>query len=181
MARFTAPIPSWGGDFRPPALDRRLSLRTTDKTIMIRVPTTCRRDDRLVARSGKREEARRDRDRLRGEILATHPGRPQDTLLTVRRRLSQSNNTGCPRSERCGGVKVVKSRKIRRRPRADVWRLESENRVHLIASGDIGRVDPSPPLSGRARNGSSCAPMPSSREQPGVRVIALKRFVGRLR
>jgi NAD(P)H-dependent flavin oxidoreductase YrpB (nitropropane dioxygenase family) len=84
MARFTAPIPSWGGDFRPPALDRRLSLRTTDKTIIIRVPTTCRRDDRLVARSGKREEARRDRDRLRGEILATHQaGRPHETLLTA--------------------------------------------------------------------------------------------------
>jgi nitronate monooxygenase/enoyl-[acyl-carrier protein] reductase II len=31
--------------------------------------------------SGKREEARRDRDRLRGEILATHQaGRPHETL-----------------------------------------------------------------------------------------------------
>ncbi len=34
--------------------------------------------------SGKREEARRDRDRLWGEILATHQaGRPQETLLTA--------------------------------------------------------------------------------------------------
>ena len=34
--------------------------------------------------SGKREEARRDRDRLRGEILATHQaGRPHETLLTA--------------------------------------------------------------------------------------------------
>jgi nitronate monooxygenase/enoyl-[acyl-carrier protein] reductase II len=32
----------------------------------------------------KREEARRDRDRLRGEILATHQaGRPHETLLTA--------------------------------------------------------------------------------------------------
>ena len=34
--------------------------------------------------SGKREEARRDRDRLRDEILATHQaGRPHETLLTA--------------------------------------------------------------------------------------------------
>src|ERR1700730_6518111 len=34
--------------------------------------------------SGKREEARRDRDRLRAEILATHQaGRPHETLLTA--------------------------------------------------------------------------------------------------
>jgi enoyl-[acyl-carrier protein] reductase II len=34
--------------------------------------------------SGKREEARRERDRLRGEILATHQaGRPHETLLTA--------------------------------------------------------------------------------------------------
>ena len=34
--------------------------------------------------SAKREEARRDRDRLRGEILATHQaGRPHETLLTA--------------------------------------------------------------------------------------------------
>jgi len=33
---------------------------------------------------GKREEARRDRDRLKGEILATHQaGRPHETLLTA--------------------------------------------------------------------------------------------------
>jgi NAD(P)H-dependent flavin oxidoreductase YrpB (nitropropane dioxygenase family) len=49
---------------------------------MIRIAATCRRDDRFVARSGKREEARRDR--LRGEILATHQaGRPHETLLTA--------------------------------------------------------------------------------------------------
>jgi nitronate monooxygenase/enoyl-[acyl-carrier protein] reductase II len=34
--------------------------------------------------SGKREEARRNRDRLRGQILATHQaGRPHETLLTA--------------------------------------------------------------------------------------------------
>jgi nitronate monooxygenase/enoyl-[acyl-carrier protein] reductase II len=34
--------------------------------------------------SRKREEARRDRDRLRGEILSTHQaGRPHETLLTA--------------------------------------------------------------------------------------------------
>jgi nitronate monooxygenase/enoyl-[acyl-carrier protein] reductase II len=34
--------------------------------------------------SGKRDEARRERDRLRGEILATHQaGRPHETLLTA--------------------------------------------------------------------------------------------------
>jgi enoyl-[acyl-carrier protein] reductase II len=34
--------------------------------------------------SGKREEARRDRDRLRGQILATHQaGQPHETLLTA--------------------------------------------------------------------------------------------------
>ena len=34
--------------------------------------------------SGKREEARRDRDRLREKILATHQaGRPHKTLLTA--------------------------------------------------------------------------------------------------
>src|SRR4029077_1160883 len=34
--------------------------------------------------SGNREEARRDRDRLRGQILATHQsGRPHETLLTA--------------------------------------------------------------------------------------------------
>ena len=48
------------------------------------MPGTCPREDRSVARSGKREEARRDRDRLRGEIQATHQaGRPHETLLTA--------------------------------------------------------------------------------------------------
>jgi hypothetical protein len=32
---FHGAIPSWAGSIRQPALDRRLSLRTTDKTIMI--------------------------------------------------------------------------------------------------------------------------------------------------
>jgi hypothetical protein len=40
--------------------------------MVTRMPTTCRLDDRYIARSGKREKAFRDRDRLRGEVLATH-------------------------------------------------------------------------------------------------------------
>jgi hypothetical protein len=50
--------------------------------MVTRMPATCRLDDRCIARSGKREKAFRDRDRSRGEILATHQaGRARLCLL----------------------------------------------------------------------------------------------------
>jgi nitronate monooxygenase/enoyl-[acyl-carrier protein] reductase II len=73
--------------------------------------------------SGKREEPRRDRDRLRGEILATHQaGRPQQTLLTA--------------GQTAGGIKEIL-------PVAEIMqRLVAETRSGPVAGGGLSLRPP---------------------------------------
>jgi enoyl-[acyl-carrier protein] reductase II len=68
--------------------------------------------------SGKREEARRDRDRLREEILATHQaGWPHETLLTA--------------GETAGGIKEIL-------PVAEIMRrLVTETEAALSRAGSF--------------------------------------------